>query len=49
MVILDITAMNIAMPSIASDLQLSGSSISWTITSYSLIFGSLPSPGWPRG
>jgi MFS family permease len=41
MVILDITAVNIAMPSIAKDLQLSGSSISWTITSYSLIFGSL--------
>ena len=41
MVILDITAVNIAMPSIATDLQLSGSSVSWTITSYSLIFGSL--------
>src|SRR4051795_5223240 len=41
MVILDITAVNIAMPHIASDLQLSGSNISWTITSYSLIFGSL--------
>jgi EmrB/QacA subfamily drug resistance transporter len=41
MVILDITAVNIALPSIAGDLQLSGSSISWTITSYSLIFGSL--------
>jgi EmrB/QacA subfamily drug resistance transporter len=41
MVILDITAVNIALPHIASDLQLSGSSISWTITSYSLIFGSL--------
>src|SRR5215216_1554985 len=41
MVILDITAVNIAMPSIAHELRLSGSSISWTITSYSLIFGSL--------
>src|SRR6185503_5067784 len=41
MVILDITAVNIALPRIASDLQLSGSSISWTITSYSVIFGSL--------
>ena len=41
MVILDITAVNIALPSIASDLELTGSSISWTITSYSLIFGSL--------
>ena len=41
MVILDITAVNIALPSLASDLELTGSSISWTITSYSLIFGSL--------
>jgi EmrB/QacA subfamily drug resistance transporter len=41
MVILDITAVNIALPSLASDLQLGGSSISWIITSYSLIFGSL--------
>jgi EmrB/QacA subfamily drug resistance transporter len=41
MVILDITAVNIALPHIAMDLRLSGSTISWTITSYSLIFGSL--------
>src|SRR6266487_1074971 len=41
MVILDITAVNIALPHIATDLQLSGSSISWTITSYSVLFGSL--------
>jgi EmrB/QacA subfamily drug resistance transporter len=41
MVILDITAVNIALPSLATDLQLSGSQISWTITSYSLVFGSL--------
>src|SRR6187431_18605 len=41
MVILDITAVNIALPSLATELDLTGSSISWTITSYSLIFGSL--------
>jgi len=41
MVILDITAVNIALPSLAADLGLTGSDISWTITSYSLIFGSL--------
>jgi EmrB/QacA subfamily drug resistance transporter len=41
MVILDITAVNIALPTVASDLRLSGSDISWTITSYSLVFGSL--------
>jgi EmrB/QacA subfamily drug resistance transporter len=41
MVILDITAVNIALPHIATDLHLKGSTISWTITSYSLVFGSL--------
>jgi EmrB/QacA subfamily drug resistance transporter len=41
MVILDITAVNIALPSLAGDLNLSGSDISWTITSYTLVFGSL--------
>jgi EmrB/QacA subfamily drug resistance transporter len=32
---------NIALPHISTDLKLTGSTISWTITSYSLIFGSL--------
>src|SRR5881398_2923119 len=41
MVILDITAVNIALPHIATDLHISGSTTSWAITSYSLIFGSL--------
>jgi EmrB/QacA subfamily drug resistance transporter len=41
MVILDITAVNIALPSLAKDLELTGSQVSWTITSYSLVFGSL--------
>jgi EmrB/QacA subfamily drug resistance transporter len=41
MVIIDITAVNIALPSLATDMKLSGSAVSWTITSYSLIFGSL--------
>src|SRR5690242_3145887 len=41
MVILDITAVNIALPHIARDLKLGGSTISWVITSYSLVFGSL--------
>ena len=41
MVILDITAVNIAMPSLAQDLNISGATISWTITAYSLVFGSL--------
>ncbi len=41
MVVLDITAVNIALPSIARDMHISGSMSSWTITTYSLIFGSL--------
>ena len=41
MVILDITAVNIALPSLSRDLDIGANSISWTITSYSLIFGSL--------
>jgi len=41
MVILDITAVNIALPSLSRDLRISGGDISWTITSYTLIFGSL--------
>src|SRR3954452_11854264 len=41
MVILDITAVHIAMPTLARDLHISGSMISWTITAYSLVFGSL--------
>src|SRR4051794_5482190 len=41
MVILDITAVNVAMPDMAKGLDIPGSDIGWTITSYSLIFGSL--------
>jgi EmrB/QacA subfamily drug resistance transporter len=41
MVILDITAVNIALPSLSRDLGISGAHTSWTITSYTLIFGSL--------
>src|SRR5215217_7639613 len=41
MVILDISAVNLALPDMASDLGISGGDLGWTITSYSLIFGSL--------
>src|SRR6266508_1766033 len=41
MVILDISAVNVALPDMASDLSIGGGEIGWTITSYSLIFGSL--------
>jgi EmrB/QacA subfamily drug resistance transporter len=41
MVILDISAVNVAMPDMARGLGIKGSDVGWTITSYSLIFGSL--------
>jgi EmrB/QacA subfamily drug resistance transporter len=41
MVILDISAVNVALPDLARDLDIGQASLSWTITSYSLIFGSL--------
>jgi EmrB/QacA subfamily drug resistance transporter len=41
MVIIDISAVNVALPDLARDLGMEGSEIAWTITSYSLIFGSL--------
>ncbi len=41
MVILDISAVNVALPDLAGDLSIGGGDIGWTITSYSLIFGSL--------
>jgi len=48
MVILDITAVNTPWPNIAKALGISCTNISWTITSYSLIFGSLLLPRRPR-
>jgi EmrB/QacA subfamily drug resistance transporter len=41
MVILDITAVNVALPDMAASLDISGGNIGWAITSYSLMFGSL--------
>ena len=41
MVILDITAVNVALPDMAKGFGIDGGDIGWTITSYSLIFGSL--------
>jgi EmrB/QacA subfamily drug resistance transporter len=41
MVILDISAVNVALPDMAKDLDITGGDIGWAITSYSLIFGSL--------
>ena len=41
MVILDISAVNVALPDLAKDLNIGGGDLGWTITSYSLVFGSL--------
>jgi EmrB/QacA subfamily drug resistance transporter len=41
MVILDITAVNVALPNMAESLGISGGDIGWAVTSYSLVFGSL--------
>jgi EmrB/QacA subfamily drug resistance transporter len=41
MVILDISAVNVALPDLSADLGLAGGDLGWTITSYSLVFGSL--------
>jgi EmrB/QacA subfamily drug resistance transporter len=41
MVILDITAVNVALPDMAAGLGIDGGDIGWAITSYSLVFGSL--------
>src|SRR5215210_5956761 len=41
MVILDISAVNVALPHLAKDLSIGKAYIGWTITIYSLIFGSL--------
>jgi MFS family permease len=40
-VILDISAVNVALPDLAKDLDIAGGDLGWTITSYSLVFGSL--------
>ena len=41
MVILDISAVNVALPDMAKDLNIPAGDIGWVITGYSLIFGSL--------
>jgi EmrB/QacA subfamily drug resistance transporter len=41
MVIIDISAVNVALPDLAKDLGIGGGEIGWAITSYSLLFGSL--------
>jgi hypothetical protein len=39
MVILDITVVNVALPSIGTDLDLDRASLTWVVTAYTLCFG----------
>jgi EmrB/QacA subfamily drug resistance transporter len=39
MVVLDVSIVNVALPSVARDLELSQSTLQWIITAYSLAFG----------
>jgi EmrB/QacA subfamily drug resistance transporter len=41
MVILDITVVNVALPTIGSDLRLDRASLTWVVTAYTLCFGGL--------
>src|SRR3954451_24859574 len=41
MVIIDISAVNVALPDMAKDLGIPADDVGWAITSYSLLFGSL--------
>ena len=41
MVVVDISAVNVALPDLAKDLGIGRGDLEWTITSYSLMFGSL--------
>ena len=39
MVVLDATIVNVALPSIQSDLHLSEGSLQWIVNAYTLVFG----------
>jgi EmrB/QacA subfamily drug resistance transporter len=41
MIVLDVTVVNVALPSIQSDLHFSGSSLAWVINAYLIAFGGL--------
>ena len=59
MVVLDIAIVNVALPSIRTDLHFSQESLQWVITAYSIMFGGVlllagrlasraPRPTWRR-
>src|ERR1044072_3480383 len=49
MVILDSTVVNVALPSIQTDLHLSEANLQWIVNAYTLVFGGFPLPGGRAG
>src|SRR5213596_3006896 len=41
MIVLDVTVVNVALPSIKQDLGFSGSSLAWVVNAYLIAFGGL--------
>src|SRR5258707_8672138 len=41
MIVLDVTVVNVALPSIQTDLGFSGSSLAWVVNAYLIAFGGL--------
>ena len=41
MIVLDVTVVNVALPSIQSDLHFSQSSLAWVVNAYLIAFGGL--------
>ena len=49
MVVLDATVVNVALPSIQTDLDFSDSSLQWVVNGYTLMFGGFLLLGGPTG
>jgi MFS family permease len=41
MLILDLTVVNVALPALGADLDLSRTALTWTVSAYGLVFGGL--------
>jgi MFS family permease len=41
MLILDLTVINVALPNLGADLDLSRTALTWTVSAYGLVFGGL--------
>ena len=45
MVVLDVSVVNVALPSLAKDLHFAPNNLQWVITAYSLAFGAVDRGG----